>query len=68
MRIGQLDIFWQIFQAKYKFGHIFDQKNLKILVNVKKGGHSVRNCQKLVVNYSKMESLGESKAKKGVNR
>ena len=73
-----LDKSWPIFQANYKFGHIFD-KIPKMIENVdemlSKKGHSVRDCQKLVVNYPtkghwvrakhKMGSMGENKLKKG---
>ena len=43
--------------------------NLKILQNVvKKEGHSVKDCWKLVLNYSIRGSLGKRKTKKkGVN-
>ena len=67
----ELDKFWQIFHAKKQFWHIFDknfEKNGKFGWNVaKKSGHLVRDCLKLVVNYSERGSPGESKTKKGVN-
>ena len=50
--------FWPIFGAQYKFCHIlnknFEKKKWKLLQHVvKEGGHSVRDCRKLVVNYLK---------------
>ena len=50
----EFDKFWPIFQAKYKLWHILDKRkfflNEILTKRCQKGGHSLRNCWKLVVN------------------
>ena len=61
--------FLSILGAKYKCGHTLDknfEKKNENVDDIKKGGHSVRDCRKFVVNYSKRGDLGEKELKKGI--
>ena len=53
--------FLPIFQPEYNFRLtlFYDKINWKFWWNVKTGGYSVRDCRKMVLNYTKWGSMGD---------